>query len=446
MKKYIFSITAVLLLFLFSCNRPEEQLLQEVEQSRQKPYSESLDYTLTSDDYNTVAKVGLAAAQNAYDSVQCSLIGVYHSFSKSRPAAVFLPPFLSQKFPALDSGSYVRVTYNYDHIYTFADTELIIIPNNAYSEMGLSNNYFDADHNPDNYIPSWLNSKPEYNSYSRILVRYLYKNSDGSFTTKVSYYENDPVNKWFVPNYYLLQDQDYENLRPNTVVANNHYFTADYPPSVFIPILLKNKYPYAAPGDQKIVIYKYFDKKTYYQYNLYTFDGNTWTSIEQKTDQFFNNGQRWAFDPTVRYTLSCSDYQIIVDWVAQNKPEYMNQTYSNTEYYFGASSHYCNFDMRLDVRRQHDSLNLLSSDDQEAMRQIWGRLVDAINIFLQTKYPNAQPQIYGVDVYYYITFQTYEPPRKTYWIEFQCTGQGQFTPIKQEQDTIPYSSYIVPAE
>ena len=443
MKKYIFSITAVLLLFLFSCNRPEEQLLQEVEQSRQKPYSESVSYTLTADDYNTIAKVGLVAAQNSYDSAQCASIGVYHSFSQSRPAAVYLPPFLSQKFPALDSGSYVRVTYNYDHIYSFADSEVVTFTNANYSEIGLSNSYFDSQHNPDNYLPSWLNSKEKYNSYSRILIKYLYKNDDGSFVVKVSYYENDPINKWFIPNYYLLQDQDYENLRPNTVVATNHYFTADYPASEYIPVLLKVKFPYAAPGDQKIVIYKYIGK---FQYNLYTFDGNTWTSIEQKTDQFFNDGQRWAFDPTVRYTLSCNDYQVIVDWVAENKPLYMDPKYSNTEYYFGASSHFCNFDMRLNVRRNHDTLKLLADDDQVAMRQLWGRIVDAINIFLQTKYPNAQPQIYGVDVYYYITFQTYEPPRKTYWIEFQCTGQGEFTPIKQDKDTIQYSSYIVPVE
>ncbi len=445
MKKYLFTITILLILALFACNRPTLELVQQIEQSRQQPYSENLDYTLTDDDYNTIATVGLSAAENAQDSAACKSIKIYHSFGYNRPAAKFVPPFLGYKFPALDSGSYVRVTYNYDNTYIFTQDEQILLPNSAYSDLGLSHNYFDPDHSPDQLIPQWLNSQDQYSDFSRLLVRYLYQDTSGQFEARISYFERDPATGWYHPDVYMLSDQDYENVAPNTEVAIRHYFTADYPPNVYVAALLRVKFPYAIAGDQKAVIYKYYDKALQYHYNIFTYDGQNWNSISQKTDQFFNDGQRWAFDPTVRFTMSCSDYQIIVSYVQEHYPEYMHPLYNNTEYYYGASSYYCNFDMRLNVRRSHDTLNLLPADDQQAMKVLWDRVVEAINIMLEIKYPDAQPEVYGVPVYYYVTFQTYEPPRKTYYIKFRCTDVGKFAPVPQD-GSIEYNQYIVPVE
>ncbi len=441
MKKTFIYLAAVLMLGLFACNPQMQELIQQVEQSREAPYSESLDYTLTDDDYVTISTVGLSAAQNAADSAACAAIKDYKSFSEDRPAALFIPPFLQYKFPALDSGSYVRVTYNYDNTHIFTDDEVIILPTEAYDYYGIS--YFSPGDDVAQMIADWLNAtNPDVaQGKTQIIFRYLFRDDNGNYSVKATYVAFD--GQWIKPDFYMLEDADYENLAPNTVVAENHYFTSDYSPNTYIPVLLKVKFPYAIAGDEKKVIYNYFDGTVlYFHSNVYTFDGQNWNGVIQKTDQFANDGEKWAFDPTVKFEMSCSDYQIIVSWVQQNIPEYMHPVYTNTEYYFGASSYYCNFDMRLSTRRYRDSLNLLPADDQEAMKVLWMRLDTAINIVLETKFPFAQPEIYGIPVYYEVTFSTYEPERHKYMIKFLCTDVGKFTPVEQD-GAIEYNPHIV---
>ncbi len=427
MKKIFFPIVAIFLLSLFACNKPMEDLIQQVQQASYKPYSENIEYTLTDDDYNTIASVSLVAAQNAQDSAACSAIKTYHSFAETRPAAQFIPPFLAYKFPALDSGSIAKVTYNFDNSYIFSSNEQLTVPQEVYDELGISE--FDADNPPADLIPTWLDTAAAANGLEYVVVKYNY--DDGNdVQTLMMYFKYD--NGWTVPDQYYITDADYESIAPGTSVATYHNFSSSYPPDHYIPIFLKLKFPYAYAGDAKEVIYKYYSGGVQVHKNKYIFDGNEWQAIEVKTDQFIHNGTAWVFDPTVKFEMSCSDYQLIVDWVKENKPEYMHPVYNNTEYYFGASAYYCNFDMRLTTRRQYDADNLLPADDAEAMAILWQRLDEGIMVMLQAKYPDAQPYVNGVPVYYEVTFSTYEPERHKYMIKFLCTGVGQFEPVEQD--------------
>ncbi len=439
MKKIFLPVITILIIALAGCN-PMADIYKQLE-AQKKPFSKTIEYTLTDEDYNTIASVSLIAAENAEDTAACEAIKTYHSFAETRPGPKFIPPFLSYKFPALDSGSIAKITYNYDHSYVFPYAQTITLPSNVYSNLGVSA-LDDQNNKPEVVVPDFLNSTDLYDSYDRLVVKFNY--DDGDKVYEHAIYCIKDAGSWIAPDdQYVYRPEDYETM--GGTAAEKHYFTADYPPNTYIPNFLKTKFIYAQPGDVKQVLYKYNygDWNTKYHYNKFFFDGQNWNYLEQKTEQYMHKGELgWKFDPTVKYEMSCSDYQIIVNWVKDNMPEYMHPIYSTSEYYFGASSYYCNFDMRLTTRRSRDSLNLLPADDNEAMIEIWQRLDQAIAILLEAKFPNAQPELYGVPVYYEVTFSTYEPARHKYMIKFLCTDIGQFTPVDQE-GAIEYNSHIV---
>ena len=67
------------------------------------------------------------------------------------------------------------------------------------------------------------------------------------------------------------------------------------------------------------------------------------------------NGTEWLFDPTVTKSLASEDYLILENWVKANKDAgYMDAKYGNSEYWFGGSSYYVNFNIQLAKRRSND--------------------------------------------------------------------------------------------
>ncbi|HKK61820.1 MAG TPA: endonuclease/exonuclease/phosphatase family protein, partial [Bacteroidales bacterium] len=131
-------------------------------------------------------------------------------------------------------------------------------------------------------------------------------------------------------------------------------------------------------------------------------------------------------------TMSKSDYQIIVDFV-KNNPELAaldNSEYDDSEYYFGASAYYQNFDIR--DGNHHSSFGSW----QEAVQT-------GISLaLLPEKFPNARVS----DPVYTITFDTYSGSDKTYTFNFECTKSApdpefQYT-IENRIDEVTASSEI----
>ena len=159
-----------------------------------------------------------------------------------------------------------------------------------------------------------------------------------------------------------------------------------------------------------------------------------WKNATNKSSPYINNGTVWVFDPTVRYSMPLSeDYQIIVDYVTNNPdiPDgYLDNTYpENTEFYYGANSFYKNFYLKLGKRRDYDPLGLLTGlSDEEAIENMFERINEAIGIFLEAKYPDAEAVLNGVQVYYAITYETYEENsvRNFYTVTYKCIGIGEF--------------------
>ncbi|MFW5820521.1 MAG: DUF5017 domain-containing protein, partial [Bacteroidota bacterium] len=150
----------------------------------------------------------------------------------------------------------------------------------------------------------------------------------------------------------------------------------------------------------------------------YTYNNGSWEStynyIEEQTSQFLYGTEGWVFDPTITFSMASEDYQVIVDWVENNFPgeDYVND-FGTGEYYHGANSYYNNFDIRS------------GSFEPEAFDTWEEAVTSAIgNILLPEKFPNAQIQVGGVDMYYIVRFATYSGADGSYAIKFQVTKSG----------------------
>jgi hypothetical protein len=114
----------------------------------------------------------------------------------------------------------------------------------------------------------------------------------------------------------------------------------------------------------------------------------------------------------------------------KNHPElsgYFDDYYENSEYYYGASAYYDNFDMRVYKRQDNDPLGLLDGMSEEEIKELmFERLKEGLDIFLEIRFPDAQPVSNGVQVFYEVFFATYEPGDYFYKMRFKVTGEGEF--------------------
>lgn len=226
---------------------------------------------------------------------------------------------------------------------------------------------------------------------------------------------------------YILSEADFDVMGIKEGAFSSGYAAANY-----LPQLLRMRFPFAQVKDQIQVVYRYAnDSKKQYEYRIdeYTFLAEGWVNYNPvlvKTDQFINNG-KWIFDPTINYTMVKADYDILVQWVKENKNGYFDAKYKNAEYWFGASTYKDNFDVRLTSRRPNDPDGLFSGKSDEEAAKIMGDQIQAgILLLLETKFKDALPQKDGVDVYYKITYLTYDGNNHYYTVTYKCIDTGKF--------------------
>lgn len=209
-------------------------------------------------------------------------------------------------------------------------------------------------------------------------------------------------------------------------------FSASDAPENYLPQFLTQKFPYAQEGDSKVVIYKYYNKETTIEADEYLFAEGHWalnTNVELKEKvNFVQNGTAWMFDPTVIKSLASEDYLILENWVKANKAAgYMDQKYGNSEYWFGGSSYYLNFNIQLSKRRSNDPDGVVPADDAEAEAYLMSMVQQGIELILATEYPNAAAQVSGIDCYYVITVKIYNGLETLpYTYTFKGLGNGKF--------------------
>lgn len=242
-------------------------------------------------------------------------------------------------------------------------------------------------------------------------------------------------------SFVALQAADY------TAMGKTYLATADVP--LYVPTFLTQKYPYAQAGAVKTVVYKSSSSnQTYSAATQYTLTSGVWvanTFKMNKTEQFVYSNDGWLFDPTVSIEMGTIDYQRMVDYIKTHPDDNIKQFYdqknNNAEYYYGFASGFKNVSFRLSYRNPYFTAEfvkpasidaelyaLTTTADKVAL--LWTRLEKGMAIFLQLTYPNAIPQVSGLDVYYNVKVNIYTPDGVTtsitdvYTYKYKCTAAG----------------------
>jgi len=215
-------------------------------------------------------------------------------------------------------------------------------------------------------------------------------------------------------NYYYLNSVDYDAMGDPGRYDN---FSSSDAPQDYLPALLDKLYPLAGEGFEAVLVYKYYAGTTLTLADRYTVENGGWVSTYNYfmpvESQFLFSSGNWVFDPTVIFTMTADDYQIIVDYVESNIGASYIDTYGTFEDYSGAGSYYANFDIR-------------SGSFDDTVFDSWEDAVEwAIGVaLLPTKFPDAVTQVSGIDVHYRVSFATYSGSDGSYYMEFKCSKAG----------------------
>lgn len=231
-----------------------------------------------------------------------------------------------------------------------------------------------------------------------------------------------------------LSMADYEEIGGNP--GKYYNFDDNAPAQAYMPQFLAKHAGYALDGDTCTVIFRQYDGGNQVGNEQYVYHAasNLWQYcdlIREETRPYGFNGTEWNYNPSVTIILevgkniaeSSTFYQAIVDWVADNYPEYVT-SYGNNDYYYGSSAYQNNFDFRVSAWQGQGTYPGMGSEELTAL--MWERLPQSFPHALEVLYPKAAP-VEGMDVFYTIQFGIYDGAgTTTYTIQYKVVGQGQF--------------------
>ncbi len=215
-------------------------------------------------------------------------------------------------------------------------------------------------------------------------------------------------------NFDVLSPADY------AAMGQTHGNLSGTGPATYLPMYLKNKYPYSLQGSVKYVGYKFYnstDKTVSNQVAKYIFDGSEWTAdsgLDTATSQFVRVDGAWMFDPSVVITLTTSKndatstayFTECVNYVRDVVPDgdkYIT-SYGNNEYWAGASWYQNNIDLRAGKARTQYEEGWANYSDEEIVETMKKRFVEESLLYAVNKLnPDAQTNP-DVDVFYTINF------------------------------------------
>ncbi len=325
------------------------------------------------------------------------------------------------------------------------------------------------------------------------LMPTLYQYVDPGSAITVTFRTNEVI-----PNFSAYSDSlvatDYAAMGTAAGKPGAHSdFSSSIDPNLYIPAYLKQKHPYAVVNEIARVALKWYVAPA--DQNLarfYQFDGNNWNEIG-KTEQFIMaNDRTWVFDPTITFAATKNDYMSLMTylynqwqkeggvppvapakipnpvsfpipalvgyngWTSTSVGRFViNWSYppsgsdlSNvrTEYFFGSSWYYPDFDIRSTTRIYADDVELqayfshvdsttMSSADKTSAKTAFmeQRVIQGLSLMLSLKYPNLPTQVKGIDQYVQVQINEYTGTN-TYWTyRFQCVAPGVFNYISRSK-------------
>ena len=193
-----------------------------------------------------------------------------------------------------------------------------------------------------------------------------------------------------------LSMADYEEIGGNP--GKYYNFDDNAPAQAYMPQFLAKHAGYALDGDTCTVIFRQYDGGNQVGNEQYVYHAasNLWQYcdlIREETRPYGFNGTEWNYNPSVTIILevgkniaeSSTFYQAIVDWVADNYPEYVT-SYGNNDYYYGSSAYQNNFDFRVSAWQGQGTYPGMGSEELTAL--MWERLPQSFPHALEVLYPN----------------------------------------------------------
>jgi len=254
-------------------------------------------------------------------------------------------------------------------------------------------------------------------------ITYASKSAKADYVVYNDIYEYNG-SAWKLNTAEVLDITDYNEM--GSKYAN---FSSTFLPANYLSKFLAKKFPYALEGTKKAVVYDYFSSTTSRKADEYTLNMGVWTltnPIKSKSSQFLHTGEKWIFDPTIKLAPSSADYQLVVDYVYANLSRSYGSSFGNDEFYYGFSAYYLNLDLRLSNKATYKVPGFEGLSAEEGVKLAWKQAQEGLILLLTLKYPEAQTDVSGVPVYYWITFATYENDlsKNTYTGVFKCTKAG----------------------
>lgn len=359
--KNIKILSALLLVgTIWSCD-PLEDEIKELNDNF--AYSQDIEYTLESDDYDI-------------SDEECSCSG-FGNFGSEEDAKLYIPAILTEKFPALEKGSSAKITYD---IFNGSSPDLrgtyteVTVPDGDYD---LLNGFdgFDNFGNPDADVIEWVIWKGyegEDGDYIDVTFDYF---AGGFFGGAVSRIVYTVAYGWQYA--WPLPDEAYEAFGESRSCFGVYDFSYDDEAFDVLHLYLNEFKTFLhEAGDILIVEFNYDNDDdcnddiadgplvdpTEQDVAMYIFNGTEWIAygdayqVTSNTISFGHNGTNWVADNTIKYSLTNDDYVGIGTAFETSNPN-------------GASSasNFKNFD-----------ISLWSSD--QIFEAITGRLLDAPGI------------------------------------------------------------------
>lgn len=226
------------------------------------------------------------------------------------------------------------------------------------NEPGEHDNNFSYRIDPNDYLPDFCAGKYA-DKAEGFICKIIYKYySNRVTTTQAKYYKKgadgwteEPLIPYDADKKLPLEEQDYDAMGIEAGEPGaNDTFVSDEQADAYLPIFLQNKYTYVAKEGLTVeVTYKVSgkEKKTIYRYNgsaweVYNPKASIVVSVTERITVMKFDGKEWKLSNLIsdikELSLTNAEYTKLVEWVKENKPEFMSTQNTTSEYYFGADT------------------------------------------------------------------------------------------------------------
>lgn len=210
---------------------------------------------------------------------------------------------------------------------------------------------------PNDYLPDFCAGKYA-DKAEGFICKIIYKYYSNRVTTTQAKYKKgadgwteEPLIPYDADKKLPLEEQDYDAMGIEAGEPGaNDTFVSDEQADAYLPIFLQNKYTYVAKEGLTVeVTYKVSgkEKKTIYRYNgsaweVYNPKASIVVSVTERITVMKFDGKEWKLSNLIsdikELSLTNAEYTKLVEWVKENKPEFMSTQNTTSEYYFGADT------------------------------------------------------------------------------------------------------------